>query len=151
MPFHVQSEGAGSLTPQVLETVQQWRFNMPDDGTSPVLADARFETFEKELVLLNIGYRAPALSEGPPPAFDDAPEVNRMEGRADQELGRPYRNRKPMGDVDNAYVIGGPEPLRQAALDGALQWRFRPRPSSLHRDVKISVSIDPSSKARESR
>lgn len=133
-------EGVRPFTKVVVDALAQWRFEMPTDGTSPVLYDVTFESHDGkfvpdvELHLLPADHELPLQVE-----YQPAP-VHPVEARnaGIEGIVECWANVNQEGTVNDVGVIRGPASLRQSALDTVRQWRFKPV-AGLPRQVYVPI------------
>jgi hypothetical protein len=135
-------EGIRPYTRSVLEILQNWKFDMPTDGTSPVVFNVGFTSENGRIVpgvvevqMASPPQAAPVVLYQPAPVYPTAAVTAGVEGTVDLRVS-VHRD----GTVSEAEVVRGPELLRQFGIDAAMQFRFETG-SNLPRQVDVSVAF----------
>jgi TonB family protein len=121
-------EGIRPFTKPVLDALQRWSFQMPFDGTSPVMFEVMFKSsggqfmpdVEVYLPPIDQQPRLEILSE-PAAVYPASAMSLGIEGTVEFRV-----TVNQDGSVANPELIRGPEPLRQSAFEAVRQFRYKP-------------------------
>ena len=135
-------EGVRPFTKPVLDALRQWRFQMPADGSSPVVFQVALRS-QGGKFLSHVEVHLPPADQEPPlellyqPAAVYPPSAMSVgnEGTVDFRV-----TVNQDGTVADANVIRGPESFRQSALEAVRQFRYKPD-VTLPRQVTASIQF----------
>lgn len=142
-PMNIQLlEGIRPFTKPVLDALQQWRFEMPVDGTSPVIFDVTYRSRGGRIVP-DVEVHLSPVDQEPPLELVYKPAAPYPPGAMSAGIEGIVEFRVTVsrdGTVGKSEIIRGPESLRQSAFETARLFRFKPD-ATLPRQGNVSIEF----------